>query len=173
MMQVVFLDSDSDVPATCPRQNGEQSALIGRQGVVQGEGGAGCGAGQVQSEFGTGRVKECGAGVWFADVMQGNCGAYECGAVWCREKVVHTSVVQCGAGQKWCIQVWCSVVQAGCGAGANSCWDFTDEPVNCDHKAPDVPPLMLSCACTTCSLSITTLQLSPATCPPHDDATAN
>ena len=62
MMQVVFLDSDSDsdsisdVPATSPRQNGEQSALIGRQGVVQGEGGAGCGAGQVQSEFGTGAV---------------------------------------------------------------------------------------------------------------------
>ena len=30
--------------------------MIGRQGVVQGEGGAGCGAGQVQSEFGTGAV---------------------------------------------------------------------------------------------------------------------
>ena len=74
MMQVVFLDSDSDsdsiseVPATSPRQNGEQSALVGRQGVVQGEGGAG----QVQSELGIGRVKECGAGVWFANVMQGN-----------------------------------------------------------------------------------------------------
>jgi hypothetical protein len=106
MMQVVFLDSDSDVPATCPRQNGEQSALIGRQGVVQGEGGAGCGAGQVQSEFGTGRVKECGAGVWFADVMQGNCGAYECGAVWCREKVVHTSVVQGKSGAYKCGAVW-------------------------------------------------------------------
>jgi hypothetical protein len=99
MMQVVFLDSDSDsiseVPATSPRQNGEQSALVGRQGVVQGEGGAG----QVQSELGIGRVKECGAGVWFANVMQGNCGAYEC-----------------GAGRKWCIRVWYSVVQGNSGA---------------------------------------------------------
>ena len=45
---------------------------------MQGEGGAGCGAEEVQSEFGTGRVQECGAGVWFADVVRGNCGA-----VWC------------------------------------------------------------------------------------------
>ena len=99
MMQVVFLDSDSDsiseVPATSPRQNGEQSALVGRQGVVQGEGGAG----QVQSELGIRRVKECGAGVWFANVMQGNCGAYEC-----------------GAGRKWCIRVWYSVMQGNSGA---------------------------------------------------------